>query len=83
MPDPVVRLRPKDDAERHARAHSGANWPRNEGTPLRPDRFENARVNLSAVERRAANNTTPRTVNKELNAAWIVKSITIIDITTI
>lgn len=83
MPDPVVRLRPKDDAQRHAKAHSGANWPRNDGTPLRADRFENARVNLSAVERRAATITTRRTVKKEWQAAWLVKAINCIDLTTL
>jgi deoxyribose-phosphate aldolase len=81
MPDPVVRLRPKDkDFEV---THSGANWPRNEGTPLHTDWVENARVNLSAVERRAATMTTRRTVKKEWQAAWLVKAITCIDLTTL
>ena len=80
MPDPVVRLRPKD--QNFEVAH-GANWPRNEGTPLQAEWFENARVNLSAVERRAATMTTRRTVKKEWQAAWLVKAITCIDLTTL
>jgi deoxyribose-phosphate aldolase len=81
MPDPVVRLRLKDkDFEV---THSGANWPRNEGTPLHTEWFEDARVNLSAVERRAATMTTRRTVKKEWQAAWLVKAITCIDLTTL
>jgi deoxyribose-phosphate aldolase len=59
------------------------NHGRNEGTALRPDWFENARVNLSAVERRAATLTTRRTVKKEWQAAWLVKAITCMDLTTL
>ena len=59
------------------------NMPRNEGTPLHTDWFEGARVNLSAVERRAATLTTRRTVKKEWQAAWLVKAITCIDLTTL
>ena len=80
MPEPVVRLRPKDAI---AGEHARANWPRNEGTALQLDWFENARVNLSAVERRAATLTTRRTVKKEWQAAWLVKAITCIDLTTL
>jgi len=59
------------------------NRPRNPGTPLRPELFEAARVNRSAVERRAATLTTRRTVKKEWQAAWLVKAITCIDLTTL
>ena len=48
---------------------------RNEGTPLHVDWVETARVNLSAVERRAATLATRRTVKKEWQAAWLVKAI--------
>ena len=54
-----------------------ANLPRNEGTPLHVDWFEAVRVNLSAVERRAATLPTRRTVKKEWQAAWLVKAITL------
>jgi deoxyribose-phosphate aldolase len=50
---------------------------------LQPDWFDSARVNLSAVERRAATLTTRRTVKKEWQAAWLVKAITCIDLTTL
>ena len=60
-----------------------SNRPRNNGTALRPEWFESARVNLSAVERRAATLTTRRTVKKEWQAAWLVKAITCIDLTTL
>ena len=56
---------------------------RNPGMPLNLDYVNNARVNLSAVERRAATLTTRRSVKKEWQAAWLVKAITCIDLTTL
>lgn len=41
------------------------------------------RVNLSAVERRAATLTTRRSVKKEWQAAWLLKAVTLIDLTTL
>ena len=41
---------------------------RNAGMPLNLDHINNARVNLSAVERRAATLTTRRSVKKEWQA---------------
>ncbi|MBB5751092.1 deoxyribose-phosphate aldolase [Prosthecomicrobium pneumaticum] len=57
--------------------------PRNEGTPLHVEWFDAARVNLSAAERRAATITTRRTVKKEWQAAWLVRAIQLIDLTTL
>ena len=62
---------------------AATNRPRNEGTALRTEWVEGARVNLSAVERRAATLTTRRSVKKEWQAAWLVKAITCIDLTTL
>ena len=56
---------------------------RNPGTPLRPEWFEAMQVNLSAVERRAATVGTRRSVKKEFQAAWLVKAITCVDLTTL
>ncbi len=56
---------------------------RNPGMALKPDWFENARVNLTGVERRAATMATRRTVKKEWQAAWLLKAITCIDLTTL
>ena len=56
---------------------------RNPGTPLRPEWFDGVQVNLSAVERRAATMPTRRSVKKEFQAAWQVKAITCIDLTTL
>ena len=61
----------------------GHNRPRNPGAPLEPDWFESVGVNASAVERRAATLTTRRSVKKEYQAAWLVKALTCIDLTTL
>lgn len=62
---------------------SGHNHPRNPGTGLHVEWFDGAEVNLSAAERRTATLTTRRTVKKEYQAAWLVKAITVIDLTTL
>ncbi len=59
------------------------NSQRNPGTALRPEAFESIQVNLSAVERRAATLPTRRSVKKEYQAAWLVKALTCIDLTTL
>ncbi|WP_223478794.1 deoxyribose-phosphate aldolase [Oricola indica] len=56
---------------------------RNTGTDFRPDLFENISVNLSAAERRTAALTTRRTVKKEWQAAWLLRAIECIDLTTL
>ncbi len=56
---------------------------RNAGMPLELDWVRDARVNRSAVERRAATLTTRRSVKKEWQAAWLLKAITVIDLTTL
>ena len=62
---------------------SGHNRSRNPGAPLDPSWFEGVGVNASAVERRASTLTTRRTVKKAWQAAWLVKALTCIDLTTL
>jgi len=57
--------------------------PRNPGTALELDWVQGARVNQSAVERRTATLTTRRSVKKAWQAAWLLKAITLIDLTTL
>ncbi len=64
-------------------ARTFAPLPRNEGTPLELDWVEGVRVNRSAVERRSATLTTRRSVKKEWQAAWLLKAVTLIDLTTL
>src|SRR6516162_4935927 len=56
---------------------------RNPGMPLDMDWVRQVRVNRSAVERRAATLPTRRTVKKQWQAAWLLRAITCIDLTTL
>ena len=56
---------------------------RNPGMPLDLDVVRSLRVNRSAVERRAATLGTRRTVKKEWQAAWLLRAITLMDLTTL
>lgn len=56
---------------------------RNPGMPLDLDWVMGARVNRSAVERRTATLATRRSVKKEWQAAWLLRAITCIDLTTL
>ncbi len=51
--------------------------------PLELDWVEEVRVNRSAVERRAATLRTRRTVKKEWQAAWLLRAVTLMDLTTL
>jgi deoxyribose-phosphate aldolase len=56
---------------------------RNPGMALDLDIVRAIRVNRSAVERRAATIPTRRTVKKEWQAAWLLRAVTLIDLTTL
>jgi deoxyribose-phosphate aldolase len=60
-----------------------AHEDRNPGVPLDLDWVTGVRVNRSAVERRAATIGTRRTVKKEWQAAWLLRAITLMDLTTL
>ncbi len=62
---------------------AGAVIERNPGTPLDLDWVYSTRINRSAVERRAATLVTRRTVKKEWQAAWLLRAITCLDLTTL
>ncbi|AJE45508.1 deoxyribose-phosphate aldolase [Celeribacter indicus] len=57
--------------------------PRNPGQPLDLDVIAAQRVNTSAVERRCATLPGRRSVKKDHQAAWLLKAITMIDLTTL
>jgi deoxyribose-phosphate aldolase len=57
--------------------------PRNLGMPLELDLVEEVRVNRSAVERRTATLRGRRTVKKEWQAAWLLRAVTLMDLTTL
>ncbi|MGC1486038.1 MAG: hypothetical protein WA789_19795, partial [Candidatus Acidiferrum sp.] len=55
----------------------------NRGVPLNLDWIEDVRVNTSAVERRAQTLVTRRTVKKDWQAAWLLRAISCMDLTTL
>ncbi|MFC3058910.1 deoxyribose-phosphate aldolase [Paenirhodobacter populi] len=57
--------------------------PRNPGTALAPDWFDEVQVNRSAAERRAATLAASRSVKKDHQAAWLLRAIQCIDLTTL
>jgi len=56
---------------------------RNPGTDLDLDWVASVQVNTSAVERRAATLPKRRSVKKQWQAAWLLRAITLIDLTTL
>ena len=62
---------------------AGSNHKRNPGIPLDMGWVRDTKVNLSATQRRAQTLTTRRSVKKEWQAAWLLRAITMIDLTTL
>ncbi|MBL4942524.1 MAG: deoxyribose-phosphate aldolase [Colwellia sp.] len=56
---------------------------RNTGIPLDLGFIQSININRSAVERRASTIVKRRTVKKQHQAAWLLKAITFIDLTTL
>jgi deoxyribose-phosphate aldolase len=79
----------RDDVRRESRSDgaiailSGRPLLPNTGIPLDLDSVREVRVNTSAVERRAQSHTARRTVKKEWQAAWLLRAITCMDLTTL
>src|SRR5579884_2267928 len=74
---------PAQEAVARTTPATGAHIERNPGMPLDMDWVREVHVNRSAVERRAATMNTRRTVKKEWQAAWLLRAITCIDLTTL
>ena len=62
---------------------SGKSDQRNPGTPLDLDCVDAVQVNRSAVERRCSSLTKRRSIKKEWQAAWLLKAIRCMDLTTL
>ena len=61
----------------------GKAMARNAGIDFEPDLFGRIRINRSAVERRAATLGTRRSIKKQHQAAWLLKAVACIDLTTL
>ena len=55
----------------------------NRRIPLNLDWVEEVRINTSAVERRAATIPSRRSVKKDYQAAWLLRAIACMDLTTL
>jgi deoxyribose-phosphate aldolase len=55
----------------------------NQGIPINLDWIKDVRVNTRAVERRAQTHVARRTVKKDWQAAWLLRAITCMDLTTL
>ncbi len=62
---------------------NGRTLESNRRIPLNLDWVEGVRVNTSAVERRVATHVARRTVKKETQAAWLLRAIACMDLTTL
>ena len=62
---------------------SGKSDQRNLGIPLDLDWVDAVQVNRSAVERRCSSLTKRRSIKKEWQAAWLLKAIRCMDLTTL
>ena len=73
-----MSLKVVDNTKGHEPVHQ-----RNPGYPLDLDWVERVRMNRSALERRAGSIGARRTVKKDYQLAWLLKAITLIDLTTL
>ncbi|WP_435530922.1 deoxyribose-phosphate aldolase [Pseudotabrizicola alkalilacus] len=66
-----------------ALGHARPPHDRNPGMPLDLDWVASVQANTSAIERRAASLGGRRTVKKDYQAAWLLKAVSLIDLTTL
>ena len=62
---------------------NGQDLLRNSGIPLDLNWIQEVRVNTSSVERRTQTQVARRTVKKDWQAAWLLRSISCMDLTTL
>ena len=77
------RPSPREGRTRPGEAARSDHEPWNPGTPLELDWLRHVRVNRSAAERRANTLSGRRSVKREWQAAWLLRAVTCIDLTTL
>jgi deoxyribose-phosphate aldolase len=80
--DAKVATQDRDTPEALAWLH-GRPLLRNSGIPLDLNGVREVRVNTSAVERRTQSQVARRTVKKDWQAAWLLRAISCMDLTTL
>src|SRR2546423_10455913 len=82
--DLIQRDRSHIEGTEDAIAHLAARpLLKNKGIPLDLEWVREVRINTSAVERRAQTQVARRTVKKDWQAAWLLRAITCMDLTTL
>src|SRR5262249_59810781 len=79
----MATLAEETHAQKPERAHERETAVLNPGMPLDLARIATVQVNRSAVERRTTTLPARRTVKKAWQAAWLLRAITCIDLTTL
>lgn len=80
----ILTINPRILSDLEGKVHPmNSKHNRNAGMPLDLDWVMGAHVNKSAVERRVASLPKRRTVKKDWQAAWLLRAITCIDLTTL
>lgn len=67
----------------HKKVNQNHTEERNVGLPFNTKYFDAININRSAIERRVGTLTGRRSVKKEFQAAWLLKAISMIDLTTL
>jgi deoxyribose-phosphate aldolase len=81
--DRTAPRRPISPSDTAIASYAGHELQPNRGIPLNLDWIAEVRANTSAVERRAQSLVTRRTVKKDWQAAWLLRAITCMDLTTL
>src|SRR6202023_750625 len=76
-------LAPREDSANAIATLGGRALLPNIGIPLDLNWLQEVRVNTSAVERRVQSQVARRTVKKEWQAAWLLRAISCMDLTTL
>ncbi len=80
----IVEKQKAESAKRGARKAKPAAAPaRNPGAPFDLERVRAVQANRSAIERRAATHGKRRSIKKEWQAAWLLRAVCCIDLTTL
>lgn len=79
----LARYRPTGSAASPPSPGRDGHAARNPGMPLELDWIREARVNRSAVERRTATLSGRRTVKKEWQLGWLLRAVSLMDLTTL
>lgn len=81
----MITIKEKGEKEMKTKSngHAAPSFVRNDGIPYDASLFESIHINKSAVERRAASLSGRRSVKKQWQAAWLLKAISCMDLTTL